>query len=401
MININSILRGFTAVSILCFSQCGFALNCHNAPSNPSGDVNQLKDALQQATNSGKSLRITGTYYIDSDIQIFLKKDLIVNASGANFIATSNLDGDMFSIDAHSTKSNECNTSGKLADVTWRGGSFNMADAKVATVVPYSSLTPSGREGQKATADALSIRGVSGNGTSKLDHLTIRDITFTGTQSSNDPFYLAGGDSGILMTGALKATIKDNAFYGVRDAAIYVSAGGTNGVYGDHFTISNNYIERAFDGITSKRGADNIKMLNNTIENTVVGLSIKRVFSGWTATNVTIKDNDITASVRPISVERANNVTIEDNTIYTLGAKVSGENSPRNKYGNHYEGIALNGVQGTNYIRYNKIYGVTGSRKSSTTAYGVVTRDEDGRSTTGTSINSNTFSDLDKWVKHF
>ncbi|MBU2883546.1 right-handed parallel beta-helix repeat-containing protein [Psychrosphaera sp. B3R10] len=395
-------LRTISSLSAAILSFQIYALDCNSDPVNPNGDSNQLQAALQQATNTGLPIKLTGTYYISSDIKVYLKNDLSVDASGASFIATTSLDGDMFSLDAHDIKSSECGAGTGLANVSWDGGSFDMANAKVSTVVPYTSLTPVAKQGTKATADALSIRGVSNNGSSKLNHLIVENITFNGTSSSSDPFYLAGGDSGILMTGALKATIKNNSFYGVRDAAIYVSAGGANGVYGDHFTLSNNYIERAFDGITSKRGADNIKMLDNTMNDVVVGLSIKRVFNGWTATNVTIKGNIITKGVRPISIERANNVTIEGNTIYDLGEKVAGETNPRNKYGNHYEGIALNGVQGTNSIRLNTINGVSGStREGSTTTYGIVTRDEDSRTTTGVTIVDNSFSKLDKWVKHY
>jgi len=387
----------FSLISMSCFTHA--ANNCTNSPVNPNGNASKLKEALQQATNTGKALRLTGTYRIGSDMQVFLKKDLIVDATGATFIATSNLDGDMFSFDAHSSLSNECSSANVLADFKWTGGSFNMANAKVSTVVPITSLTPNGREGTKATADALSIRGIKQNGKNKLNELVIQNITFTGTKSTNDAFYEAGGDSGILMSGALKATIKNNKFYGVRDAAIYVTAGGDNGQYGDYFTMSNNYIERAYDGITSKRGADNIKMTNNTMQDVVVGLSVKRVYDGWTATNVTIKSNKITAAVRPISVERANNVVIESNEILQLGNKVANQDTAINKYGRHYEGIALNGVQGTNVIKNNTIKGITGKREGTTTTYGIVTRAEDGRTTTGVSKIANRFSNLDKWSK--
>lgn len=375
------------------------AANCTSNPINPNGNVSKLKEALQQATNTGKPLRITGTYRINSDIQIFLKNNLIVDATGAQFIGTSRLDGDLFSFDSHSTKSNECNSDNVLADFTWKGGSFNMADAKVSTVVPLIWKTPKGREGTRATADALSIRGVRQNGKNKLGTLLIENITFTGTKKRSDPYYLAGGDSGILMGGALKATIRNNKFYGVRDAAIYVSAAGENGVYGDHYTLSNNYVERAYDGITSKRGADNIKMINNAMKDVVVGLSVKRVYDGWTATNIQIKNNMITASVRPISVERANNVSITDNKIYDLGAVVAGSSYPSNIYGQQYEGIALNGVQGSTLVSGNTVKGIGGSKERTSTTWGVVTRSEDGRSTQGTGINKNSFSNLDKWVK--
>ncbi|MFC1518605.1 right-handed parallel beta-helix repeat-containing protein [Pseudomonadota bacterium] len=388
-------------ITSILLSNMAMAADCSSDPIDPRGSVVQLKESLQQASNTGKPLRIAGTYYINSDIQVFLKKDLSVDATGANFIATSELDGDMFSFDSNSTKSTECNSADIKANFSWNGGSFNMAQAKVSTVVPQTSKTPQGREGTKATADALSIRGVDQNGASKLNELLIENIQFTGTTNPTDPFYLAGGDSGILMTGALKATIRNNAFYGVRDAAIYVSAGGNNGVFGDHFTLSNNYVERAYDGITSKRGADNIKMLNNIMEDVVVGLSTKMVYSGWTATNIIIKGNEVTRAVRAISVERSNNVTIEDNQILELGGTVANQDNPINPFGQQYEGISLNGIQGTNYVRYNHIVGLGDSRVSTADTYGLITRDYDGRSTTGLIKSGNVYANIDKIVKQF
>ncbi|WP_440877048.1 right-handed parallel beta-helix repeat-containing protein [Thalassotalea sp. PLHSN55] len=394
------LLTTFVALPLMLVANISHAVDCTSTPVNPAGNASKLKDALQQATNTGQALTITGTYYISADMKVYLKKDLVVNATGAKFIATSSLDGDMFSFDAHTTKSNECNSAGVLANFTWKGGDFNMANAKVSKVVPLTSKTPAGREGTQSTADALSIRGANNsNNTNKVGELLIENISFTGTKNSADPYYLAGGDSGILMTGTTKATIKNSNFYGVRDAAIYVSAGGNTGQFGDHFTMTGNYVERAYDGITSKRGADNIRMENNTMEDVVVGLSIKRVYDGWTATNVKIKNNTVTSSVRPISVERANNVTITGNTISQLGAVVAGSSTATNIYGSQYEGIALNGVQGTNTVTGNSVSGVTGSREGQTTTWGVVTRAEDGRQTTGETITNNTFSKLDKWVK--
>ncbi|RDV26186.1 right-handed parallel beta-helix repeat-containing protein [Alteromonas aestuariivivens] len=392
----------------ICLSTLGFlaipvvnAANCTSTPVNPNGNVSQLKDALQQATNTGLPLTITGTYYISSDIKVTLRKDLVVDATGANFIATSSLDGDMFSFDTVNGD-NVCNNENALADFHWDGGSFNMANAYVSKVVPYTQLTPSGREGTQNTGDALSIRGVV-NSTNyhKLDELIIENITYTGTASSSDPFYLAGGDSAILMTGALKATIRYNNFYGVRDAAVYLSAGGDSGQFGDHFTIHNNYVERAFDGFTSKRGADNIVMRDNDLVDVAVGLSVKSVNQGWQATNITIKRNTIDKAMRAISLETANNVTVDDNTIDNLGDVVANQSSTVanfNSFSDAFEGISLIGVQGTNVVSNNSINGITGSsREGATTTWGIVTRSYEGRSTTGVTKTTNSFYKLDKW----
>lgn len=360
------------------------AENCTSVPVNPQGDTSKLQAALQQATNTGVELVLTGTYYITQDTKVYLRNDLKVDASDAQFLATEQLDGDMFSFDTHSTKSDECGGASAMANFEWSGGTFNMAKAKVSTVVPLPYKTPIGREGTKQTADAISVRGATSAGKSKLNELLIENIVFIGTENDTEPYYMAGGDSGILMTGALKAIIRNNSFFGVRDAAIYVSAGGVSGEYGDHFTLTNNYVERAYDGITSKRGADNIKMLSNIMHDVVVGLSIKRVYDGWTATNVNISNNSVSNSVRPISVERANDVVIDNNHIDNLGSVVADSLIPTNKYGQQYEGISLNGVQGSNLISNNIINGITqdGSREKDTTTWGIVLRPEDGRETT-------------------
>ncbi|MDN3702303.1 hypothetical protein ACFFUO_07085 [Vibrio artabrorum] len=376
------------------------AEDCTSAPINPKGDTSKLQAALQQATNTGTELVLTGTYYISQDTKVYLRNDLKVDASEASFIATKQLDGDMFSFDTHTSKSDECGGASVLANFDWTGGTFNMSKAKVSTVVPLRYKTPAGREGTKQTADALSIRGATNSGRSKLNELLIEDIVFIGTENDTDPYYLAGGDSGILMTGALKAIIRNSSFFGVRDAAIYVSAGGVSGEYGDHFTLVNNYVERAYDGITSKRGADNIKMQNNIMNDVVVGLSIKRVYDGWTATNIHISENSVSNSVRPISVERANDVVIDSNRIDNLGSIVADSPKPTNKYGQQYEGIALNGAQGSNRVTNNIINGITqdDSREKDTTTWGIVLRPEDGRETTNVVIEDNSYSRLDKWV---
>ena len=88
------------------FAGQGLAADCSSKPANPNGKTSKLQNALQQATNTGKPLRLTGTYYIGSDqdasdgktilkgITVTLRKDLIVDATGARFIAKADLDGD-------------------------------------------------------------------------------------------------------------------------------------------------------------------------------------------------------------------------------------------------------------------------------------------------------------------
>ena len=79
---------------------------------------------------------------------------------------------------------------------------------------------------------------------------------------------------------------------------------------------------------------------------------------------------------------------------------------PINKYGSHYEAIGLHGVQvsgsvANNVISGNLIQGVTGSRQSASTTYGIVTRFEDGRDTENVLKTNNTFQNLDANHKAF
>ncbi|KMT64844.1 right-handed parallel beta-helix repeat-containing protein [Catenovulum maritimum] len=402
MIKKQTSLLSTSILGLALFSANTFAADCSSTPVNPNGNASKLQDALQQATNTGLPIRITGTYYISNDIKVYLKKDLVVDATGAKFIATTNLDGDLFSIDAHATKSNECGSSNTLADFNWKGGDFNIANAKVSTVVPYPYKTPEGKTGTQSTADALSVRGgINSHNTNKLGEAVIENITVTGTKNNTDTCFEAGGDSGILLTGGTKVTVKNNSFYGIRDAAVYLTASGDNGQYGDHFTFSNNYVERACYALTSKRGADNLKFLNNTINNVLGGIGVPNTFTGRTATNVVVRGNKISKTIRGISMYRVNNATIENNEITELGAITNGLTKAIGAYGNVYEGILLAGTQGTNTLSNNTIKGVTGSREGATETYGVTYREHDGRSTTGVSISNHSYSKLNKWVKDF
>ncbi|WP_112479726.1 hypothetical protein [Vibrio variabilis] len=190
--NCNHLSKILPFLILALVSSAAAAEDCTSAPINPKGDTSKLQTALQQATNTGSELVLTGTYYISQDTKVYLRNDLKVDASEARFIATEQLDGDMFSFDTHASKSDECGGAGVLANFDWIGGTFNMSKAKVSTVVPLRYKTPAGREGTKQTADALSIRGATSSGKSKLNELLIENIVFIGTENDTDPYYLAG-----------------------------------------------------------------------------------------------------------------------------------------------------------------------------------------------------------------
>ncbi|KMT66880.1 right-handed parallel beta-helix repeat-containing protein [Catenovulum maritimum] len=365
------------------------AKGCEALPFDPKGDASKLQKALQNATNTGKQVQISGTYYIDKEIKVTLRNHLLVDARAATFIATEALDGDLFGLDAHNKNSKKCGHENEI-EIHWHGGLMDMADAKVSQVVPIVKMTPEGRTGTKKTADALSIRG-NHNGYQKLRHVHIEGISVTGTKNDTDPFFLAGGDSGILMAGTRSAKITKNKFYGIRDAAIYVTAAGKEGEIGDNFVMTHNIIERAYDGITSKRGADKITMQHNTIKDVAVGLSIKHLFSGRTSHDAVISHNTIKNAVRAISIERVTNASITDNIITDLGAIFANSTNPINARGKHYEAIGLDGTQGKIKITNNQI---STADRSGTKTYGIVSRAYDGRKTTEYNASNNQFIGL-------
>lgn len=324
----------------------------------PSGDVAMLQRELQRATNTGESVTITGAFTISSPIRIAIRRDLTVDASGASFTATSDLDGDMFSLDVVRNLSDDCAYSdGRLANVTWSGGSFQFTDAKNSGTVPIQSRVPADRQGLQSTADALSIRGEV-DGEQRIDVATVENVLMRGTTGANQNFDDAGGDSGVFMSSIKHGIVKNSEFYGIRDAAIYVSANNTSSTLRSQYTITGNTIRRVFDGISSKRGADGIVVKDNTVTDSVVGISIKENRSGRLASNITFEDNTIIRSVRAILLENARNVRVNNNTISEMGGIVAGSNNPLGGNG-RYRGVVLDGLSGTdNEVNGNKFEGI-------------------------------------------
>ncbi len=373
--------------------------NCSGTPTNPQGgDSRDLESALQHATNTGRPLRLSGTYRLSRPVMVFIRNDLNIDASSATFIATRSLDGDMISIDANTRLGTTCGPR-QVVDIEWDGGNFDMSDARVSTVVPIASLTPSANQGVSSTADALSVRGTpnSGSTLSSVSNVNISNATFNGTDSNTAPYFEAGGDSAIFVNGVLSADINNNTFAGIRDAAIYLSTD-SDGVNGDNYRASGNTIRRAYDGITVKRGADNIVITGNTLNDVVVGISTKNVIDGVIHSNVRIRNNTITTTSRGMLIEHGNNVDIENNTINNLGAANGGSNSPSNASARGiYDGIALEGTSNVR-ITGNTIAGVTStSRQNNTTTWGIVRGAfENRRETTEFSQRDNTFRRLDR-----
>lgn len=391
--------------------------NKQNTLSLNGGTRNDLNTALQLATDTGMKLFVDGTFHVGSQISVTLRNKVDVDANGATFHGTSGLDGDMFRFSATGASSS-CSKANDNNRLKWNYGRFYMRNAPVAKVSPEATTRLGGqRASTKSTGDALSVRAHTG-GANRLEQIDITNITFYGTQDSGRDYRYAGGDSGILLSGGDKANLRFNKFYGVRDAAIYSTADNDNGTLGDRFNMSDNIIEFAFDGVTSKRGADNINMNRNQIKDTVVAVSTKLGRTGltWVATNVTADDNTIERTVRGMSFEYTDNVKLRRNTFNSFGANLRNsdpnKNSPqnrnssttqkitprtlgtsKNRFGSQFEAISLNGVRGTDEIRDNDFNGNGNSK-----AYAIVYRGHTGRSTTGiaeqsiSSSQGNTFS---------
>ncbi len=397
MITIKKLSLHILAMSFISAPYFAYA-DCNKAPTNPKGSVAKLKKALQQASNSGKPLRITGTYRIGADIRIHLRKDIKVNATGARFIATKSLDGDMFSIDASANESSKCGARKSKADVEWTGGFFNMIDAKVSQVVPKPKST-TGRVSSKLTADALSIRGViQSENQNKLGKVVIEDIHVKATSGKYKSCYEGGGDSGILLTGGTSVLVKNNTFTGVRDAGIYLTSGGNKGQLGDNYTYRNNTSHSSCYGLTSKRGADNLVFSNNTIRNSIGAIGVTNNSTGRVATNVKVINNDITNTVRGISMYRAQDVLIKNNKITNLGHEIYGEKNASGFFGNVYQGVLIAGTIGSITVTKNKISGTKGKRRFQSRTMGVSINEWDKTRSATVEQFGNNFSRLDRNV---
>lgn len=347
-------------------------------------DTAAIEAAMQRATNAGGTLVIpAGTYNMTraTGVMVSLKNSFTVDATGAVFLVGGQQEGDVFSIDTNtdSFRGSACGNTAK-ADVTWIGGEFDLRGMMVSTSVPINSLDTDQPTSTQATADALSIRGAnarSGKRTQKLGAVTVRNLKVTGSDGS---WRTAGGDSGLFIGGATSALIEDSQFFGIRDAAIYLSADDKDSAIGGNYTVRRVTVEGSYDGVTSKRGAGNILYENNVITDTVVGLSIKALRDNLHATGVTMTGNDLRRCVRCILVENANDVVIDNNRLYEVGNRVAGDNTPTNARGRQYEGIALEGTQGTIHVRGNVLEGTLDeARAQAVTTWAHVTRDFRGR----------------------
>lgn len=367
-----------------------------------------MQTALQNATNRGVTLTISpGTYQInrvisadssgnstaDSGARVTMRKSFNVVATGANFVVGSKMAGDVISIDT-SSSSFTTSTCGSTSTITinWTGGNFDLRNMRVSTSVPIQSLTTDRPTSNQGTADALSFRGTAtrnGTRTNKLGNLTVSGLTVTGSSGS---WRTAGGDSGLDVSGAARATVQDSTFNGLRDAGVYMSADEQNNSIGGNYLVRRVTVNRSYDGITVKRGADNVTFDRNTITDTVVPLSVKALSSSQFVIGINMTNNTIRRCVRCILVENSNDARIENNRLFEVGNPVAGDNTPVNARGPQYEGITLEGVRGTNFVRNNQYSSVTGTRASQTQTWANVRRNFGTRATIAPSKSGNSYS---------
>lgn len=368
-------------------------------------DTAAIRTSLQEAANKGGTLTIpAGTYNINDPAGVtafFGNSDFTIIATGAVFVAGTGMNADLIAFDASSSSfSGPCGGS-SLVDMTWIGGELDITRANLSGTVPQGGNVGATRVGSPAasTTDGLSVRATQ-NGSSprqKGDAIIVRGITVVSApiaaanrtayfqnistaaaiDSRSDTWQNAGGDSGVFIMGAGSGLIEDSSFFGTRDAGIYVTASPDSAVLGGNYVLRNNRFYGGFDGISSKRGAQNVRMENNQFVNVVRALSLESLAgplrgSGDTAERivqpVVMSGNIFNGAQRAIQVESANNVTISNNLIRNLGARVSQSNAPV-RYA-RYEGVVIEGVANA-MLTNNTIAGVEGARSTASDTVGV------------------------------
>ncbi len=215
----------------------------------------------------------------------------------------------------------------------------------------------------------------------------------------------------MFVMGVGSALIEDSTFFGIRDASIYMSAAPYDASLGGNYVMRNNRFYGGFDGISSKRGAQNITMEGNVFVNVVRALALEslsqplRDTNGQTAERivqpVVIRNNILNGVQRAIQVESANDVTVSGNLIRNLGVRVAQQNNPV-RY-SRYEGIVLEGVTNA-VVASNQIIGVDGARSTASDTVGVTVGSHAGIVGQIASSNvdiaaSNAFSNLDSDVE--
>lgn len=222
-----------------------------------------------------------GVYNFGKTVDVRLgTKTLNVTATGAEFVSKA-IDGDLIRINGGGS------SGAPKPDVTWTGGEFNIVNQRLGKVRPdrgtgdaaflrreaAAKLTrESGAKVSKVatqdTADAIHIRGSERIGTLTIDRINVI--------GSNGTWRSAGGDSGVFVTDVENAVVKNSRFKGLRDAGVYISDSATRDKPRTKSVIvENNLVEDSYDGVTAKRGVDNVTFRNNTLIGNDVAASLR------------------------------------------------------------------------------------------------------------------------------
>jgi len=425
----------FAATGGLCDGTAGWQA----IPDDGLDDTAAIITSFQEAASKGDTLTIPmGTYNIDDPDGVTVtiqNKDFAIDATGAIFIAGPNVNSDLIDFDATSGSFSDYCGGDTLVDISWTGGELDISKAHLSGTVPQGGSVGGTSVGTPAasTTDGLSVRGATG-GTSpraKVGKVTIDDLTIVAApitkanrttylenpetapaiDSESDTWRNAGGDSGVFVMGASSAVIENSTFFGIRDASIYMSAAPYDASLGGNYNMKNNFFYGGFDGIATKRGAQNITMEGNVFVNVVRALAVESLAGPLRTTNaqtserivdpVVITNNILNGTQRGIQIESANNVTISNNIIRNLGARVSMQNNPV-RY-SRYEGIVIEGTT-NGLIEDNQIISIDGARADASTTIGITVGSHDG--ITGSILSSNvtisannTLTDLDSNIE--
>ena len=426
----------FPATGGLCDGTAGWQA----IPDDGLDDTAAIITSLQEAASKGDTLTIPmGTYNIDdpNGVSVTIQnKDFAIVATGATFIAGANVNSDIIDFDATSGSFSDYCGGDTLVDISWTGGELDITKAHLSGTVPQGGSVGGTTVGSPvaSTTDGLSIRGATGGTTplAKVGNVTIQGLTIVAApitqanrtaylanpetapaiDSESDTWRNAGGDSGIFVMGAGSALIENSRFFGIRDASIYMSAAPYDSSLGGNYNMRNNFFYGGFDGITTKRGAQNITMDNNVFVNVVRALAVESLAGPLRSTNnqtterivdpVVISNNILNGTQRGIQIESANNVTISNNIIRNLGARVSMQNNPV-RY-SRYEGVVIEGTT-NGVVEDNRIIGVDGARADASTTVGIMVGNHDGIAGSIPSANvdiaaSNRLTDLDSDIEN-
>lgn len=228
------------------------------------------------------------------------------------------IDGDMIRITVPSTGAGL--PSEKL-NWKWAGGTFDQRNQKNSTVTPYSAQFPPVNVGTSATADGLYMvchYDDGGGSLPAVDSVIFEGITTIG---SYDHWTLAGGDSGLFCAGATAVDVINCRDFGQRDAGSYIS--GESNTPGQLQMVSVHGCQSyaSCNGITVKRGGENVSIYDNHATNTLLPISLQYI--DLVTIGGGVYGNTSTNAWRAFRLDKVTGVNIFGNTARLLGHTMS------------------------------------------------------------------------------